>query len=70
MTSLKRNAVEITKDDAFARKECSAAWRTFLRVSAGVNKSLSVVESYSFSRIFHSDKYPFPILVKFCNGCK
>ena len=51
LTRLKRNAVEIIKDDAFARKECSTALRTFLRVSAGVNKPLSVVESYCFSRM-------------------
>ena len=71
LTSLKRNAVEITKDDAFSRKECSAALRTFLRVSAGVSKPLSVVESYCFSRmnILHSDPYIFPLLVKFCNAC-
>ena len=49
LTSLKRKAVETTKDDAFARKECSAALRTFLMVSNGVNKPLSVVESYCFS---------------------
>ena len=71
LTSLKRNAVEITKDDAFSRKECSAALRTFLRVSAGVSKPLSVVESYCFSRmnILHSDPYIFPLLLKFCNAC-
>ena len=38
-----------TKDDAFARKECPAALRTLLMVSDGVNKPLSVVESYYFS---------------------
>ena len=49
VTSLKRKAVEITKDDAFARKECLAALRTFLMVSDGVNKPPSVVESCHFS---------------------
>ena len=50
LTSLKRKAVETTKDDAFARKECPAALRTFLMISDGVlNKPLSVVESYCFS---------------------
>ena len=49
LTSLKRKAVETTKDDAFARKECPAALRTFLMVSDGINKPLSVVESYCFS---------------------
>ena len=49
LTSLKRKAVETTKDDAFARKECLAALRTFLMVSDGVNEPLSVVESYCFS---------------------
>ena len=75
MTSLKRNAVETTKDDAFARKECPAALRTFLMVFDSVNKSLSVVESYWFSRInISSDPYLFPLpytllYSKFCNGC-
>ena len=49
LTSLKRKAVETAKDDAFARKECLAVLRTFLMVSDGVNKPLSVVESYCFS---------------------
>ena len=49
LTSLKRKAAETTKDDAFARKECPAALRTLLMVSDGVNKPLSVVESYYFS---------------------
>ena len=47
--SLKRKAVETTRDDAFARKECPAALRTFLMVYDGVNTPLSVVESYCFS---------------------
>ena len=45
LTSLKRKAVETTKDDAFVRKECPAALRNFLMVSDGVNKPLSVVKS-------------------------
>ena len=49
LTSLKRKTVETTKDDAFAQKECLAALKTFLMVSDGVNKPLSVVESYCFS---------------------
>ena len=48
LTRLKRKAVETTKDDAFARKECPVALRTFLKVSDGVNKPLSVVESFVF----------------------
>ena len=49
LASLKRKAVDTTKDDAFARKECPAVLRTSLMVSDGVNKPLSVVESYCFS---------------------
>ena len=45
LTSLKGKAVETTQDDAFARKEYLAVLRTFLMVSEGVNKPLSVVES-------------------------
>ena len=44
LISLKRNAFETTKDDAFAWKECPAALKTFLMVSNGVNKPLPVVD--------------------------
>ena len=40
LTSLKRNDVETTRNDAFARKECPAALRTFLMASDGANKPL------------------------------
>ena len=59
MTSLKRKAVETTKDDAFAQKECPVALRTFLMVFDGVNKPLWVVESFVF---LHSDSYLFPLI--------
>ena len=49
LDKLETQTVETTKDDAFARKECLAALRTFLMVSDGVNKPPSVVESYCFS---------------------
>ena len=76
LTSLKCKAVETTKDDAFARKECPAAFRTFLVVSDGVNKPLSVVESYWFFSneyftLIHTSflYYILFFIVKFCNCC-
>ena len=63
LTSLKRKAVETIKDDAFSRKECPVALRTFLMVSDGVNKPLSVVEPFVFLQwIFHSDSFLFLLL--------
>ena len=63
LTSLKRKAFETIKDDAFSRKECPVALRTFLMVSDGVNKPLSVVESFVFLQwIVHSDSFLFLLL--------